>query len=329
MGEAPGTQAPRELLERLVREGRTASFFQAVELLEELFPEAPHVGQEGPAERERIRLRPSIALSCPPSDIESVEVLPDGRVAVTATFLGLYGVDSPLPYVYAEHLAQVAEEPSGVRLRAFLDLFHHRLYSLLYRAWRKSRPVAAGSEVDPLHDRVLAPIGYSHELGLGGARRPRLAEARMRVLRPRTAAGLEALLHYRLGYACPVDQLEARRALIPPDQRSRLGQANASLGSSLMVGAALFDRNKIQVRALATSFGMYQRLLPEGEDRRELDDALAGYLRDPLDYDLEVTLPSEHVPPLRLGQQGSLGRDAWLGVPRPAAVTTWRGKPLM
>jgi len=324
MATTTGKTPAAELLEQLCRDGRSASFFQALMLLERIFPDAPPIGHEGPASNERIRVRPSFELSCPTSDVESIE-LKGQRVQLTATFLGLYGVDSPLPSSYSEHIGQIAEDPGGARVRGFLDLFHHRLYSLLYRTWRKSRPVSDPDRIDPLHDRVLSPIGYSAALGLGGGARPRLAEARVQVLRARTLVGLEALLLHRLGYACPVQQLEPRRVGIPVDQRSRLGRVNAELGSSLVAGAQIVDRGKICVEVLAGSFSMYERLLPEGHDRRKLDSTVAGYLRDPLDYDVEIKLPAEEVPPWRLGQRGTMARSLWLGTPRPHAVTRWRG----
>jgi type VI secretion system protein ImpH len=327
MAEETRATPPSELLELLCRQGRSTSFFQAVLLLERIFVDAPPVGHEGPASREAIRLRPSIALSCPPADVESIAKLGEERAQVTSTFLGLYGVDSPLPYAYAEHVAAIADEPGGVRLRDFLDVFHHRLYSLLYRTWRKSRPVSNAEGHDKLTDRVLAPIGYCHELGVGGARRPRLAEARVRVLHARTAAGLEALLRHRLGYRCPVDQLQERWVEIPLDQRSSVGQRNVGLGSTLVVGARMTDCNKICVQVRARHFPMFEDLLPEGDDRRELDDVVASYLRTPMDYDVEIKLAAEHVPPWRLGQRGSLGRSVWLGPPRPDAVVRWRGRP--
>jgi type VI secretion system protein ImpH len=327
MAEATRATSPSELLELLCRQARSTSFFQAVLLLERIFPDAPAVGHEGPVTREAIRLRPSIALSCPPADVESIDKLSDERAQVTSTFLGLYGVDSPLPYAYAEHVAVIADEPGGVRLREFLDVFHHRLYSLLYRTWRKSRPVSTAEGHDKLTDRVLAPIGYCHELGVGGARRPRLAEARIRVLRARTTAGLEALLRHRLGYSCPVDPLQERWVEIPLGQRSSVGQRNALLGSSLVVGARMVDCNKVCVQVRARHFSMFEDLLPEGDDRHALDDVVASYLRAPIDYDVEVKLAAEHVPPWKLGQRGALGRTVWLGPPRPDAVVRWRGKP--
>jgi type VI secretion system protein ImpH len=328
MAEATGQQAVDPVVQGLAQ-GPLPSFFQALLRLERLLEGVP-LGAEGPAEGERVRVRPSISLACPPSDLESITPRPGGRVQVTATFLGLYGADSPLPTIYPERLALSSDEPGGERVRDFLDLFHHRLYSLLFRVWKKTRPVsAAGEGTDPLYDRVLALIGYSSQLGLGGARRPRLSEVRMRVLRPRTAVGLEALLRHRLGYLCAVEQLEPRTVEIPLDQLSRLGQAGCTLGDSLVVGRRVTDCNKIALLVEAKSYAMFEELNPEGRDRQELDDVMRGYLRDPVAYDIEVKLAAQHVPPWRLGRQGALARSLWLGIPRPFAVCRWRCKPLV
>jgi type VI secretion system protein ImpH len=327
-GEVAGTvltEAQSAVLDYLVKEGPRVSFFQALLLLERALPQLPRIGVDGPPPREPVRIRPSLSLACPPSDLESIEPIAQG-LRITTTFLGLYGVDTPLPYSYAEHIAGISDDRGGERVRGFLDIFHHRLFSLLYRAWKKSRPVAVTpGSVDPLHDRVLSLIGHSEALGLGGARRPRLREARLRVLRARTAAGLQTLLRQRINPPCTVEQLEPRWVNVPLPQRSRLGGQNSVLGQSLLCGSRIPDRNKICVKLPARRFGEFEQLLPEGDSRQELDEAVASYLRDPLDYVLDVTLPAEEVPPWSVGKRGALGRTAWLGAPKPEARVRWQG----
>lgn len=302
------------------------SFFQTLVLLEDLLPAAQPIGHDGPAARERVRVRPSLSLACPPADVESITV-EGGRVQIDATFLGLYGADSPLPSYYAEHLAQIRDDRPGERVRAFLDLFHHRLYSLLFRSWRRGRFTAGRRAAEsPLYDRVLSLVGFSRDLGLGGMLRPRLAEVRMRALSARTARGLRALLELRLGHPCEVRQLELRRVDVPATQRSALGRGNCVLGDTLLVGSSIVDRNKLCVAIRAEDFDMYCALLPEGRDREQLDDAMASYMHDPLDYDVEVRLGADHVPAWTLGGQGALGRTAWLGRPVPEAVCRFPGR---
>lgn len=330
MAEAPGPRSARELLSYLRDHAPQVAFFNALQLLERLLPGAARIGHDGPADDERLRLRPSLALSCPVADLESIELPANERdpVRLTVTFLGLYGVDSPLPPLYGEHLAQNADEPGSQRVRAFLDLFHHRLYSLLFRAWRKSHPVGAGERPDALYDRLLALTGYASRLGLGGPTMPRLAEARIKVLQARTASGLEAMLQLRTGHRCRVEQAVARHASIPPDQRTQLGRQHCELGNNLVAGARAIDRNLVFLHVQAEDHAAWCRLAPRGPDRRALELAVGDYLREPVHYELVTELASAQAPPWRLGtRQTALGRDTWLGRPRPVARWRWRRPP--
>ena len=230
-------------------------------------------------------------------------------------------VKFPLPIAFSEHLAQISNEQSGERLRAFLDIFHHRMFSLLYRAWKKSRPVIS-KKIDPLFRRVLSLIGHSEKLASKPI--PDLSEVRMQVLRARTADGLEQFLGHRLGYPCGIEQLQKRVIKLPVEQRTAIGQHHCELGRTTLVGACMHDYNKICIAVQADSFEMFEKLIPAGVDSQEIDQVLGGYLHEPMDYDLEVTLPAEKIPQWSLGQFGSLGQSAWLGVPKQDAICRWQ-----
>ena len=58
------------------------------------------------------------------TDVDGITIDDEGRYCVRSRFFGLYGTQSPLPAHYTERL--LYEDPDG-RLRAFLDIFNHRL----------------------------------------------------------------------------------------------------------------------------------------------------------------------------------------------------------
>jgi len=326
MAQETRSTAAEKLLSLLETRASQVSFFQALMALERLFAPDALLGHEGPPRDEPIRIRPSISLSVPPTDVESISVLADRKHAVlTATFLGLYGVDSPLAPQFAEHLARISTEPEGKRIRAFLDIFHHRLYSLLFRTWKKARPLSGPTgELDPLYDRVLSMVGYASRLGIGGPARPKLAGARLRVLRARTATGLRAFVKLGLGLECTIGQLRLRLAPLAVDQRSALGAANSSLGLDTVAGTRVADRNKIGLKMEATDLQMWISLAPEGALRRDLQHIIDDYLADPIDRDLDLQMNAEHVPPAQLGSKYCrIGRTLWLGPPTPQAKWQW------
>ena len=316
-----------EKLKVVLDNSSSFSFYRAIQYIQRLAKDSVPVGFEGPPEKEKIRLRPSVSLSFPPADLEEAEYVDDQeRIRLTTTFLGLYGSDSPLPYTYPEHIAQIAQEPSGERVRGFLDIFHHRFLSLLFRTWMKYRPSPrTGDQEDPLCNRVLAFVGYSHRLGLGGDSFPRLSEARLKVLRHRSEAGLKFLLRKRLGYDVNIEQLVRRIVPIPPDQHTKLGQGNCVMGSTFVVGKNITDCNKVRIRIEADDFEMFMRLIPGQKDFQDIEEAMDSYLRTHTDHDVEVHLKADKVPDWELGsKQLPLGFGMWLGRPKEEAVCRWK-----
>lgn len=64
----------------------------------------------------------------PVSELKTVETdpeRPDAPPTVRITFMGLYGVDSPLPTGYIDDIAQKREGYEAQE--AFLDIFNHRM----------------------------------------------------------------------------------------------------------------------------------------------------------------------------------------------------------
>src|SRR5262249_9540637 len=133
--------AYRTVEERLFTEGYAFDFFQAVRLLERLEPARRLVGQDGPPRDEAGRFPAHLSLAYPSSrgiyEIEkaSPRPLPGGSglrspAQMVVTFMGLTGPKGILPQHYTELLMRLEREAKGPEkraLRAWLDLFNHRL----------------------------------------------------------------------------------------------------------------------------------------------------------------------------------------------------------
>jgi type VI secretion system protein ImpH len=100
-------------------------------------------GDYGPVNEESIRFRHDPSLTFATSDVSSIKARPrragetgDGPdepvYEITTTFLGLTGTVSPLPTYMAEEVLH--EDHDRPAQREFLDVFHHRIISLFYRA---------------------------------------------------------------------------------------------------------------------------------------------------------------------------------------------------
>src|SRR5690606_12637601 len=115
-------------------------FFQAVRLIEGLSPGRTPVGEGAEPAREPVAFSSEVGLAFPVSDIARIRPpeAPGAPFGVSVNFMGLAGHAGPLPDVYTELIMDRAGMQDHA-LRDFLDVFNHRLVSLLYRTRKYHR----------------------------------------------------------------------------------------------------------------------------------------------------------------------------------------------
>ncbi|RMF83908.1 MAG: type VI secretion system baseplate subunit TssG, partial [Nitrospinota bacterium] len=153
-----GRRTDPPLEDLLFAEGYRFSFFQAVRLLEHLYPHRQPVGQDAQPSHEVVRFRTHLSLGFPASEIHEITPPTDEEqpAQMTVTFMGLTGPSGVLPRHYTEFLLERVRR-KDYTLHDFLDLFNHRLLSLFYRAWEKYRfPISYERTVlqHQRHDRL-------------------------------------------------------------------------------------------------------------------------------------------------------------------------------
>jgi len=304
----------------LLKEGFRFSFFQAVRLLQYGLPGAVPVGHQGPVGKEVIRFRPVLDLAFASSDVAKVTETPvrDGlpRYEVATTFLSIYGAVSPLPTYFTEEL--LGQDDDSLQ-REFLDLFHHRAISLFYRVWEKYRYTSRFTPdgADYFSRRFMMMLGIDRlpaDHHVGKVRLLGLAGLLTQI--PRSASTLRSLIgDYFEGVPVRVDTCVGRWLPIPEDQRNRLAISGTRLGKDLSLGDRVYDRScTFRVALGPLSLEEYMAFLPCGDkmpELRELTDLLNG---DGLDYEVELRLNKDEVPPLQLSSERTrLGWSSWLG----------------
>lgn len=302
--------------------------FQLLRILEARSPTAPRLGERGPARAEPIRLRPSTSLGFPCS--QTVDVVehsgPEGtpRTTVTANITGLYGVGSPLPRSYAHQILLQDQVDTPQQERDFLDLLHHRLLSIWYRAWRQYRYEQSfqGDGSDALSRALLDFLGSSpdataDELGTEPVRLLRYLG--LFIGRTRPASGMETLLREELELPLRVESAPLRRVALPREQWTRLAAGSrTSLGRDLVIGTRHLDRmTSLRLHIGPVSYQTLLALWPGGALHCRLLALCRFYLRQPLDLELYVQVPAADVARTRLGgsQPSPLGRPACAGPP--------------
>lgn len=307
------------------RDAKRFSFFRLVYLLERLAKGAPPIGQLGPASAERIRLRGDTSLIFASSDVSSLEVTNAGdgvaRARVSTAFMALYGSVSPLPAYFIEQLALNEYQGGPQPVREFLDVFHHRLLSLVYRAWSKYRfSVGYRSKgTDPFARRMMCSVGLDgfrdHATSID--RFLFLRYAPLLASKSRSARGLEVVLHDLFGQmGVRIEQFVGHWTLIEKPLRNKLGVMNHQLGESLTLGRYVYDgTGRFTVVLGPLGYDEYLSFLPGGHRRPLLRGVIATFTRGVFDVMLELHVKTDAAPRFQLGspRAATLKRTAWLG----------------
>ncbi len=304
------------LLEKLLADPQRFSFFQAILLLEGARKGAVPLGQQGPPAEEAVRLRSDASLGFPKSDVSAIENLGDHHsppYRLTAAFMGLYGTTSPLPNFYSESI--IMDEQEGGPLRAFFDLFNHRLLSLFFRSWTKYRPhvLFRPDGKDEFSDRLFSLAGLSSHGVKENANFPAVRSLRFLGLlsqKPHSAESLAEMVRGYFHHPAEVKQFVPAKIALEDEQKAKLGKQNCKLGENLALGELVPDRmGKFQISLGPVGYDDYLTFLPGRENLEALKGLARLFSPDYLDFDLQVTLKGEETP--RLGV--ALAQESYLG----------------
>lgn len=306
------------LRERLVNNPGDFTFAQATRMIVQTLHMA---GVNDPSGAILYKVNPN--LSFPPRDIEKIEFAGEGggtRAEITMNLMGLHGSASPLPSYFTEHVAKYQDEPDA--LRDFLDIFNHRLLSLLYGTWTKYRYYFQYKDgaTDSLSQRFLGFIGLGYEDTRSSGKLDLsrlLAYAGLIAFKGDAAGSLESTLrHYFSHPDVTVISCMRRTVHIHDDQLTRLGRANTRLSEDCILGSSLQDQTgKFRISIKNLDWERCNSFLPDTVIFTELSSLVRFVLRSRLQFDVELRLKPEEIKPFKIGKNSvnRLGWSTWLG----------------
>jgi type VI secretion system protein ImpH len=313
------------LADSLFEEFYTFAFFKAVDLLEKLSPNKKPLGQTLDPRREAVRFSVKPGLEFAPSDIAGLSsVQEDQPVSMAVAFMGLIGPSGVLPHWYNE-LAIERWRNKDFSFTAFLDIFHHRLIALFYLAWKKHQfPVTyLPGATDKLSGYLLSLAGLGTKGLRGRIGLPEESLSFYSGLLSRqipTAVSIESAVSYYAGTTVKVDQFIERMVPLSPEDRTRIGEANACLGVDTVCGSFIWDcRTKFSVSLGPMHLSEFLRFLPTGDLLRPIFSLVRYMVGIEYEFEVRILLRREEVPPCILGAQTPAApRLGW---------TTWSKSP--
>lgn len=301
------------------------NFYRFCQLLEQENPAAPKLGSTEKLSADPVRFRPWPGMGFPVSELKVVETdesCPDLSPTVRTTFLGMYGVDSPLPTAYLDDIAQRREGYEATT--AFLDIFSHRIHTQYYRIWRKYAYPATfeAGGVDEISQCLLSLVG----LGIPGTA-DQIATPVSRFLAllgtmrlpTRNAEGIRQLVSL-LAPETRTTVFSPDPVKVPIQDRCGLGKVNrVSLSQRATLGKTGKEACSRILLILATDNPLEAKgWLPGGQLHTDLIVLLRVYMGYRSDVRLRLTVPVSCLPEPSLSKthRVQLGRTGVLGMRR-------------
>ncbi|MEL6198087.1 MAG: type VI secretion system baseplate subunit TssG, partial [Pseudomonadota bacterium] len=242
-------------------------------------------------------------------------------------FFGLFGPNGALPLHLTEYARDRARNHRDPTLTAFADMFHHRMLSLLYRAWASGQPAASfdRADDDPFGEKLAALSGMAGVAFEDRDAMPDLAKRHFSGLlaaAPRSEAGLKAILARFFKAEVEIESFVGSWLALEQQDRGHLGGApmglsmtgGAVLGGGASLGEKVWSREaKFRLRIGPLSLDDYRRLLPGGQSLKRLAAIIRNYAGETLEWEANLVLQADEVPPTVLGQSGRLGFTTWIG----------------
>ncbi|OUS30159.1 hypothetical protein A9Q99_06680 [Gammaproteobacteria bacterium 45_16_T64] len=304
------------------------------------------VGYDRPSSTEAIRFNVHQSLEFPASEIVKVETSTNSfnnqnrkQYNLTVALMGLTGASGVLPYHYTELILQRIRLKDDA-FRTFLDHFNHRTLSLFYRASQKYRfPITYERNFNVAHKSSVTQWGvragkrfpdadlFTDTLrsisGIGTSKtQERIKYLDDNLLKyaaywgqgTRNASNLKRMLADYFSFPVVIEQFSGQWQEIVPDMLTRLpfpreplGQ-NACLGMNAMLGHRCWTaQSKFRIRLTPLTYKQYLSIRPGSDKLNALKEMVRLYVGVELDYDIQLQIPANELPPAKLTKSSKSG----------------------
>ena len=305
----------KKLLETVPQE---FDFFQAVRLIERIYPEREPVGRFVVPSREAVRFSAHASMIFPASAIQEIQWETSGPPAIIVNFMGLTGPQGVLPLFYTQLIIErVRAKDTG--MLAFFDIFNHRAISLFHAAWEKYR-FAIAYEREPGQDPISRAL--MHLIGIGTEGLPArqavpdqalLFYSGLLSLHPRSSAALRNMLWDYFDVPVEIEQYVGAWYRLDPSTQCRFEKGatySEQVGVGVIVGDEIWDQQSgVRIRLGPLSLAQYLDFLPNGTAYQPLKALVRFFGGDQMDFEVQLVLKRNEVPPSELGveESGSQG----------------------
>jgi type VI secretion system protein ImpH len=268
---------------------------------------------------ETFRLGQKPSLLFAPREIAEATV-ERGRLHIRLFGLGMLGPNGPLPLHVTEIAREREEQRQDATLCNFLDVFHHRSFSLLYRAWAQAQSTASLDRAE--HDRfsfhVTSLAGYARRRAPSWPmpEHARRSAAPHLIRQSRSTDGLQDSLAHYFGVSALLVEYDLHWMKIQAQRQCIMGgdQMSLCLAMGATLGERIPDRQcRFRIVLGPLDIESYQLFTPQGTDLLQLIDCVRAFVGKEFSWELELLIQPESATPAQIGGTQQLGWSSWMG----------------
>jgi type VI secretion system protein ImpH len=310
------------IIEDILQHGPEYHVWQAVRLIE-IATKKDNAGRKDYLlDQLGLKFRPYQHYDYPPRDIKSIS-LKNKEVEFVLNFLGLYGINSPVPRCYHEQISfqeKILGE-GNIPLQNFLDIFDNRFYWLYYQSWKKYKFYLHlnGNVNNKISERINSFIGrgsFTKHKNSEISDFTLLKFAGVFSQRVRNKEGLKILLTHMFPQF-PITIKEFIPHWVELVDVPKIGSKDYSLGKNSFIGNVTVDyMSRICLEIGPVSFEEYLNFLPGTLNAKKLNELLKLYLNDGLEFDIKFKIKADTIVEISWDDDRlKLGTTFWLGKP--------------
>ncbi len=346
-----GRRARASLKDQLYDRPARFEFFQAVRLLQLIRDDRVSVGRDHDPDLEMVRFRSDLSYAFSPGDVrelhsglldedgEPLPLEPGDPIPADEMSVNFLGVATPgsfgsLPTPYVEAIRRQLRDKNPA-MRDFFDLFNHRITSLFYRAWERSR----AEVLHELGERSAFESALRALIGIEGKALPSrlpldprdlLGRAGLLGMRPAPVVAIGGIIESIFGVRARIRQFLPTWYEIDSVDRLRLGQSNTTLGENANLGVEVcLAQYRFRVQLGPMDLAAYRALLPGTERYAMLSSVIRLAAGPEFEFEIGLALKKEEVPDLRLASGSAEQSDDDVGMGARLGWSSWlRTRPL-
>lgn len=232
---------------------------------------------------------------------------------------GMLGANGALPLHLSEAIYEKNLHEKDHTFNDFLDIFHHRLISLFYKAWLSSEPaIILDNKSTSLFSQHIS--GFVGNQSLSDDHTLKYSQFYYASLLLNQNMPTHNLIKILSGYFdVPIQIEENIGEWINAEAHTTALSSHLvePLGTGLLIGTHYFDATqKFRVVIGPVSTAKYLGFLKGGGLFDKLIEWIIRYTKHSYQFDIKIIIDKNDIRPICLNNSHSLGRNTWLGQPK-------------